>query len=317
MKVTVLAGGVGGAKMAHGFAQLIPEIQLTVIVNIGDDFDHFGLRICPDVDTVCYTLAGLANPQTGWGRKDESFHVLQQIVELGGPTWFQLGDKDLATHLERTRRLREGEKLSEVTREFCRKWGVAACVLPMSDEPVRTMVHTEEHGWIGFQDYFVRYGCEPKVMGFEFVGVQEARPAAGVMEALGESDLIVVAPSNPWVSIQPILSIKEISQVLSEKKFIAVSPIVKGKALKGPAAKMFVELGIEPSAYAVAKMYQPYLWGFVIDESDREVETRIRASGIMVLVTQTIMQTEQDRLSLAKTILTFSNENYGSKRREY
>jgi LPPG:FO 2-phospho-L-lactate transferase (EC 2.7.1.-) len=190
--VTVLAGGVGGAKLAHGFALCQPEIHLTVIVNTGDDFDHFGLRICPDLDTVCYTLAGLANPQTGWGRKEETFEVLRLVGELGGPTWFRLGDKDLATHLERTRRLREGQRLSQVVESFCSRWGITARVLPMSDDPVRTMVHTLEYGWLGFQDYFVRCACQPAVKEFAFEGIEKALPAPGVLEALERSDLIVI-----------------------------------------------------------------------------------------------------------------------------
>lgn len=308
MNVTVLAGGVGGAKLAHGFALCQPEIRLTVIVNTGDDFDHFGLRICPDLDTVCYTLAGLANPQTGWGRKEDTFEVLQCIAELGGPTWFQLGDKDLATHLERTRRLKEGQPLSEVVRSFCERWEIEVQVLPMSNDPVRTMVHTQEYGWIGFQDYFVRYGCQPTVKDFAFEGCERASPAPGVIEALEASDLIVIAPSNPWVSIQPILSLRGVSSTIHSKKAIAVSPIIQGRTIKGPAAKMYRELGIEPSALAVAQHYHPFLWGFVMDELDRGLESSLRSSGIMVLITQTIMHDERERLALAKKILTFSKE---------
>ena len=317
-RVTVLAGGVGGAKLAHGFALCQPEIHLTVIVNTGDDFDHFGLRICPDLDTVCYTLAGLANPQTGWGRRGETFEVLHQVGELGGPTWFRLGDKDLATHLERTRRLREGQRLSQVVEAFCSVWGITAQVLPMSDDPVRTMVHTLEYGWLGFQDYFVRHACLPTVKEFSFEGIEKALPAPGVLEALETSDLIVIAPSNPWVSIQPILSLKGVASLIQTKKVVAVSPIIQGQAIKGPAARMYREMGIEPSALAVARHYQPYLWGFVLDELDRGLETTLSSSGIMVLTTQTIMHNEQDRLLLAKNILSFSKaRTLEQQRREF
>lgn len=317
-RVTVLAGGVGGAKLAHGFALCQPEIYLTVIVNTGDDFDHFGLRICPDLDTVCYTLAGLANSQTGWGRKEETFEVLQQVGELGGPTWFRLGDKDLATHLERTRRLREGQRLSQVIEAFCSVWGITARVLPMSDDPVRTMVNTLEYGWLGFQDYFVRYACQPTVKEFAFEGIEKALPAPGVLEALEMSDLVVIAPSNPWVSIQPILSLKGVASIIQTKKVVAVSPIIQGRAIKGPAAKMYREMGIDPSACAVARHYQPYLWGFVMDELDRGLETDMKSSGIMVLITQTIMHNEQDRFLLAKNILSFSKaRKLEQQRREF
>ncbi len=315
MNVTILAGGVGGAKLAHGFALCQPDIHLTVIVNTGDDFDHFGLRICPDLDTVCYTLAGLANPETGWGRKDESYEVLRNVEKLGGPTWFRLGDKDLATHLERSRRLKEGQRLSEIVADFSQKWGIEARVLPMSDDPVHTMVKTREHGWLGFQDYFVRHACQPTVQEFAFVGIENALPAAGVSQALEKSDLIVFAPSNPWVSIQPILSIKGISSLIQSKKAIAVSPIIQGRTVKGPAAKMYLELGIEPSPLAVAEHYRSLLWGMVIDELDRGLESRLMSSGIMVLTTQTIMQDACDRLNLAKKILAFSKDRYLSEKR--
>lgn len=319
MKVTVLAGGVGGAKLAHGFALCQPDVCLTVIVNTADDFEHFGLRICPDLDTVCYTLAGLANPQTGWGRKDETFETLRSIGDLGGPTWFRLGDKDLATHLERTRRLREGQRLSEVVNEFCRGWGIMERVLPMSDDPVRTMVKTREYGWLGFQDYFVRHACQPTVQEFAFEGIEQALPAAGVLEALESSDLIVIAPSNPWVSIQPILSVRGVASLIQSKKAIAVSPIIQGQTIKGPAAKMYRELGIEPSPLAVAQHYDSLLWGLVIDEFDRGFESTIKSSGIMVLSTNTIMHNEQDRHILAKKILAFSKDSNPNQpqRREF
>ena len=203
MKIVALAGGVGGAKLAHGLAQILPPEDLTVIVNTGDDFEHLELTICPDLDTVCYTLAGLANPETGWGRNGETWNVISNIEKLGGPNWFRLGDQDIATHLERTRRLKEGNSLSQVTREFCEAWGIKQTVLPMSDLPVRTIVDTDE-GELAFQEYFVHRHCEPRVKGFRFDGVEEAQPTVGVREAIDLAEAVVICPSNPWVSIDPI-----------------------------------------------------------------------------------------------------------------
>src|SRR5512133_2119051 len=212
MKIVALAGGVGGAKLADGLAKVLPPENLTVIVNIGDDFDLFGLRICPDLDTVCYTLAGLANPETGWGRVGETWNVIESAAKLGGPDWFHLGDQDLGTHLERTRRLKAGQTLSQITKDFCKAWGIAQTVLPMSDQPVRTIVETEE-GDLAFQEYFVHRRCEPRVKGFRFEGLAGAEPAPGAREAIQSADAVIICPSNPWVSIDPILRvIKEIKK---------------------------------------------------------------------------------------------------------
>ena len=207
MKIVALAGGVGGAKLADGLAQLLPPDDLTVVVNTGDDFEHLGLSISPDVDTVCYTLAGLANPETGWGLQAETFQVLDNIQKLGGPGWFHIGDKDLATHLERTRRLREGQSISQITRHFCQAWGVRHLVLPMSNDPVRTMVKTPDSGELSFQEYFVHRNCEPQVRGFRFAGIETAQPAPGVLSSIKAADAVVLCPSNPWVSIDPILAL--------------------------------------------------------------------------------------------------------------
>jgi LPPG:FO 2-phospho-L-lactate transferase len=206
LKIVALAGGVGGAKLAHGLAQVLHPEDLTVIVNTGDDFEHYGLYICPDLDTVCYTLAGLANPETGWGRVKESWNVIENASKLGGPDWFRLGDQDLGTHLERTRRLKEGQTLSQITKDFCKAWGVEHVVLPMSDNPVRTIVETEE-GDLAFQEYFVYRRCEPRVTGFRFDGVELAELAAGLREAIQSADAVIICPSNPWVSIDPILHV--------------------------------------------------------------------------------------------------------------
>lgn len=300
MKIVALAGGVGGAKLADGLAQLLPPKNLTIIVNTGDDFEHLGLYISPDLDTVCYTLAGLANPKTGWGRAGETYHLLESLAFLGGETWFRLGDKDLATHLERTRRLHAGETLSDITSLFCRAWGVRHTVLPMSDGSVRTMVNTLEFGELPFQEYFVHQRCEPKVKGFRFVGIESARAAPGVLEAIESADAVVVCPSNPWVSIDPILAVTGIRSALDQKKVTAVSPIISGKTVKGPAAKMYSELGVRPSALAVAEHYSSLLTGFVMDRLDAKLAEEI---SIPTMVTDTLMPTQDHRRRLAQDVL--------------
>lgn len=297
MKITALAGGVGGAKLAHGLAQILPPEDLTIIVNTGDDFEHLGLSICPDLDTVCYTLAGLANPETGWGRVNETWNTIANIEKLGGPNWFRLGDQDIATHLERTRRLKGGETLSQITKDFCKAWGIQPTILPMTDAPVRTIVDSDE-GELAFQEYFVHRQCGPKVKGFRFDGVEAAEPAFGVREAVESADAIVICPSNPWVSVDPILRVIP----LPKKKIVAVSPIIGGKTVKGPAAKMYAELGIEPSALAVAEHYRDLLSGFVLDNVDAHLSDKIRTR---TLVTDTLMNSLTDRARLAMDVLHF------------
>ncbi len=302
MKVVALAGGVGGAKLADGLAGNLPPGGLTVIVNTGDDFEHYGLNICPDLDTVCYMLAGLHNPETGWGRASESWHAFENVALLGGPTWFRLGDRDLGTHLERTRRLRAGERLSAITADFCAAWGIRARVLPMSDQPIPTIVMTDE-GELAFQEYFVARQCQPKVTGFRFEGVLQAKPAPGVLEAIQTAEVAVICPSNPWVSIDPILAVPGVRDELLKKRVVAVSPLVGGKAIKGPAAKMFTELEIEPSAAAVAAHYGGLLSGFVLDKMDENLTKSIR---LKTLITDTIMVEKQDRLRLGEEVLSFA-----------
>lgn len=300
MKIVALAGGVGGAKLAHGLANVLSPEDLTVIVNTGDDFEHYGLYICPDLDTVCYTLAGLANPDTGWGRTDETWNVIEQAAQLGGPAWFRLGDKDLGTHLERTRRLKHGQTLSQVTKDFCKAWGIQPTILPMSDQPVRTIVETED-GPLAFQEYFVHRRCEPRVTGFRFEGVESAEPAPGTRKALQSADIVIICPSNPWVSIDPILHvIKGI-----DKPVIAVSPIIGGQTIKGPAAKMYRELGIEPSALAVARHYGDLISGFVLDTIDQQLEGAIRSLNMRTCVTNTWMKSHDERRQLAIDVLNF------------
>jgi LPPG:FO 2-phospho-L-lactate transferase len=317
MKVTALAGGVGGAKLADGLAQALPPGDLSIIVNTGDDFQHLGLTICPDLDTICYTLAGLANPETGWGVKNETWHALDTLEALGGPVWFRLGDHDLGTHLERSRRLHEGQTLSQVTESFCHAWGVASRVIPMSDQPIPTTVYTDE-GPLSFQEYFVHRRCEPRVSGFFFEGVETSRPASGVIEALMNAELVIICPSNPWVSIAPILALPGVKKTMLGKLVVAVSPIVGGRAIKGPAAKMYQELGINPSASAVAMQYGSstqggILTGFILDNLDTTQSMEIEKSGMQVLITDTVMLAPADRLRLAQEILLFGKSLLDAK----
>ena len=310
MKIAALAGGVGGAKLAHGLAQAlaqqgVPPEALTVIVNTGDDFEHLGLPISPDVDTVMYTLAGLANSETGWGLAGETWRFLDALGKLGGETWFRLGDRDLATHVERRRRLDAGQTLTEVTRALCGALDVRVSVLPMSDDPLRTVVQTDE-GELGFQEYFVHRQCRPRVSGFVFAGAGQAQPTAQVLEALTTADLIVFCPSNPFVSVGPILSLPGVTDRVRARPALAVSPIVGGQALKGPAGKMLAELGLDVSAAAVAGYYRGLLQYFVLDAVDESLSGGLRGQGLRVLVTDTVMRTDADRAHLAEQVLNFA-----------
>ena len=305
MNVVALAGGVGGAKLGHGLAQILAPEQLTVIVNTGDDFEHLGLRISPDLDTVLYTLAGLANPETGWGLAGETWNFLGALERLGGETWFRLGDRDLALHIERTRRLKAGETLTQVTLSLGQRLGVGPRLLPMTDDAVRTHVATAG-GRLPFQEYFVHQRCQPVVTGFVFDGIDGARPTEAVMHALAEADLIVVCPSNPFVSVDPILSLAGVRERVARTGVVAVSPIVGGQALKGPAAKMLAELGMEVTPVAVARHYAGLLRGFVLDTVDVALAPQVEALGVRVLVTDTIMKSDADRARLAAETLRFA-----------
>jgi LPPG:FO 2-phospho-L-lactate transferase len=305
MNVVALAGGVGGAKLAHGLAMVLPPESLTVVVNTGDDFEHLGFHISPDVDTVLYTLAGLANAETGWGLAGETWSFLDALGRLGGETWFRLGDRDLATHVERRRRLLAGQSLTEVTRALCAALGVRAAVLPMSDDRLRTLVQTDE-GELGFQEYFVHRQCRPKVTGFVFDGLERARPSAQVVQALTAADLVVLCPSNPFVSLGPILALPGVKELVRARLTLAVSPIVAGQALKGPAGKMLAELGLESSATAVAQYYDGLLRLFVLDELDESLSAEVRGQGLRVLVTDTIMRSDAGRARLAQQVLDFA-----------
>lgn len=298
LKVAVLAGGVGGAKLVLGFDRILEAGNLSVIVNTGDDFRHFGLQICPDLDSVCYALAGLANKTYGWGQENESWQVANALADLGAPTWFQLGDRDLATHLERTRLLESGKSLQDATQILCNRFGILSQVYPMTDEPAATMIETKQGSLLTFQDYLVRLSAEPEVARVVLAEAERAELLPASKKAIEEADLVVLAPSNPWVSIDPILTLKDIRKILTSKTVYAVSPIIQGKALKGPAAKMFAELGIEPSSQAVLDHYRDFLDVFVYDLSDdqlldQEVET---------VQLQTIMKTDEDKIALAEAI---------------
>jgi LPPG:FO 2-phospho-L-lactate transferase len=302
MKIAALAGGVGGAKLADGLAQILSPEDLTIIVNTGDDFEHLGLGISPDLDTVCYTLAGLANPVTGWGRLNETFALLDNLQKLGGPSWFRLGDQDTATHLERTQRFLEGQTLSQITKDFCSKWGVRQTILPMSNHPIHTMVETIEDGELSFQEYFVRQKCNPIIKGFRFAGMESALPAPGVLDAIMQAEGIIICPSNPFVSIDTILGITGIRQALTGKIVVAVSPIIDGRTVKGPAAKMFIELGLPPTALTVARHYGSLLSGFILDEVDSNLK---HFFSIPTLFSNILMKSQNDRKRLAEDVLNF------------
>lgn len=305
--IVALAGGVGGAKLAQGLAAVAAD--LTVIVNTADDFELYGLHISPDLDTVMYTLAGLANPATGWGISDESWGFMAMLGQYGEEAWFRLGDRDLATHVLRTMRLRMGQSLTTVTAELAAALGIKARLLPMCNQPVSTLVNTPD-GWLGFQDYFVRRHHQDRVLEVSFSGIEDADLSAEVDEALRGAEAVVFCPSNPIVSIGPILAVDGMRDLLAELgqrvPIVAVSPIVGGKALKGPADAMLSSLGDEPSALGVARLYAGLVRGMVIDHADADLQPAIEALGMRVLVTQTVMGGTDDRARLAGEVLNFT-----------
>jgi len=301
--IIALSGGVGGAKLALGLSRVMPPEELFVVVNTADDFEHLGLSISPDIDTVTYTLSGLANRELGWGRHDETWSFMETMESLGGDTWFRLGDRDLAMHVERTRRLNRGETLSAVTADLCQRLGIKSRVVPMSDDPVRTRLRTAD-GWLDFQEYFVHLRCEPVVHELLFQGAGAARAHPEFLSALANPTLqaIVICPSNPFISVEPILAIPGVRQAMidSPAPIIAVSPIIAGQAVKGPTAKMMTELGMDPSAGTVAHRYHDLLDGYVIDHADMSEVVSIDAK---VTLAQTLMRTMEDREALARTVL--------------
>jgi LPPG:FO 2-phospho-L-lactate transferase len=300
-----LAGGVGGAKLAHGLSRILAPEDLAIVVNVGDDFEHLGLHVSPDIDTVVYTLAGIANPETGWGVAGETWSFMDALGALGGETWFRLGDRDLAAHVERTRLLGEGAPLSAVTTRLARKLGVAAAIVPASDDPVRTFVATDE-GELEFQHYFVRRHCAPRVSSLSYRNADTARPALVDGRPWTEMEIagVIICPSNPYLSIAPILAMPAAHARLKDRRFpvAAVSPIVAGQALKGPAAKIMAELGTEPSALAVARFYAGLVDFFVIDRSDAALADDIRAVGMEPVVMDSVMTSVADRERLAREI---------------
>ena len=311
-----LSGGVGGAKLALGLSDVLDDPRrLTIVANTGDDFEHLGLKVCPDLDTLTYTLAGLANAETGWGRAGESGAFMEALGALGGETWFFLGDKDLAIHVERTRRLNAGESLSAVTAALCERLGIRARIVPMSDDPVPTIVETPE-GPLAFQHYFVRERCRPTVLGFRHEGATQARASAGFLDALAAPDLgaVIVCPSNPYISIDPILAVPSVRAALASCRapVIAVSPIIGGQAVKGPTAKMMFDRGIAPSAAAIAEHYAGLIDGFVLDEADHAEAAALAATGLAVEVTATMMIARADKQALARAVLDFAGQISGA-----
>jgi LPPG:FO 2-phospho-L-lactate transferase len=299
-QVVALSGGIGGAKLALGLSHVLPAEELLIVANTGDDFEHLGLSISPDIDTLTYTLAGLDNPQLGWGRRDESWNFMAALEALGGETWFRLGDRDLATHIERSRRLRAGETLSAITADFSRRLGIGPRLLPMSDDAVRTRIRSDE-GWLDFQHWFVRLQCRPAVREVIFEGAAQARPQPAVLRALAERPrAIIICPSNPLISVEPILAVPGIREAIAQSgaPVVAVSPIIAGQAVKGPTAKMLSELGTSPSAAAVAQRYGGLLTGYVMEAEDD-------ASGIdaRVFRAPTLMKTLEDKIALARAVL--------------
>jgi LPPG:FO 2-phospho-L-lactate transferase len=303
-RFVALSGGVGGAKLALGLAHLLGE-RLAVIVNTGDDFRHLGLHVSPDVDTALYTLAGVVNPQTGWGRSEETWTFMQALATLGGPAWFRLGDGDLATHVVRTAGLAAGGSLTTITADLARRLGVAAHVLPMSDAPVRTVLDTEM-GQLAFQDYFVREQCRPAVKGIAYEGAASAQATPLVVEALTAPDLagVIICPSNPWLSIDPIMAVQGMASALRARgvPVVAVSPLIAGQAVKGPVAKIMDELAVRRDCRGIAQHYAGLIDGMVIDEQDQALA---REMPLPVVAVNTLMLTLDDKIALAKTCMAF------------
>ena len=308
--IVALAGGVGAARFLDGLARVVSPERLLVVGNTADDADIHGLHVSPDLDTVMYTLAGLAHPEHGWGLRGDSFRCLEALGRLGAETWFQLGDVDLATHLFRTERLREGRTLAEVTAELAKAFGVRGRLVPMSNSPVRSMIETAS-GDLEFQTYFVRRHARDRVLGVRWHGIEAARPAPGILESIGKAEAIIVCPSNPFISIGPILAIPGIREALRQNRsrVVAISPIVGGRALKGPAARMMKSMRLPVAASEVAKLYCDFLGVFVLDNKDRKQSAEIERLGIRPVVTNTIMSGLRERKALAKTVARELNVN--------
>jgi len=312
--VLALCGGVGGAKLAAGLAAVLPPERLTIVVNTGDDFEHIGLSVSPDIDTVVYTLSGLSDPVRGWGVVDESWQAMAQLGRLGEAQWFMLGDRDLAMHLARTRRLHAGETLSEITADLAQRLGIAPAIVPMTDDPVRTKVLTDQ-GELDFQRYFVAEQCRPEARAIRFEGAERARPSPGFARALAREDLgcVIVGPSNPYLSVDPLLALPGVSDRLAALKAprLAVSPIVAGKAIKGPLAKLMGELGASVDVAGIARHYLGLIDQLIVDESDRSRIADVEAVGVHAALAPTIMTSHVDRVALAKAVLAEAGVTYG------
>lgn len=304
MKVTLLAGGTGGTKLAHGFALLEPSVELTVVANVGDDFELHGLHVSPDIDALLYTLGGLIDAERGWGIRGDTLTAHAMLERYGRPGWFTVGDADLATHVERTRRLGEGQSLTDAIAAMAAALGIGTRILPATDEPLRTRVETDE-GPLDFQDYFVRRHQEPEVRAVIFEGAETARPTAAVLEAIADADLIIIGPSNPLVSIGPILALAGVPKALTDALApkVAVSPIVAGRALKGPADRMLASLGHEPTAVGVARIYAGIVDRFVLDDADAPLAPEVGSLGMAAGVMPTVMRDEGDRRALAASLI--------------
>lgn len=300
-RIVVLVGGVGGAKLAHGLAQIVKPENLTIVVNTGDDFWHYGLRVCPDLDTVFYTLSGLVDPVNGWGVAEDTTTTLESLRRYGEDGWFRLGDRDLATHLLRSLWLREGWTLTRVMDELRARLGVPQRLLPMTDADVATVVDTVEHGELAFQDYFVRHRWQPTVTAIRYRGIETAAIPPEVADAIAGADAILFGPSNPWLSIAPILALPGMRELIRSRDVprVALSPIIQGSAVKGPAAKLMAELGYEPSAESVARYYGDLINGYVYDERD----AGLNLSVARAVTFDTLMQTQADRARLAGQML--------------
>ena len=311
--VLTISGGVGGAKLALGLYRVLPPDELTIVANTADDFEHLGLSISPDLDTLMYTLAGISNAETGWGRAGETWTFMQALEQLGGETWFCLGDADLATHIERTQGLKAGRSLTEITDQLCRRLGVEARLLPMTDDPVRTMVKTSDRS-LPFQQYFVKLRCEPAVVGFEFEGIEAAQPNPEFLKLIQDRRLraLIICPSNPFISIDPVLSLPGVRAALGScaAPVVAVSPLIGDRAVKGPTAKMMNEMGIPSSSVEVAGYYGSLLGGFVADVQDEDSMSEL---PLPVHTTQTLMRSLADRERLAREVLSFADRLKGSR----
>lgn len=300
MKIVLFVGGVGGAKLAYGLANILPSEDLTIIVNTGDDFWHYGLRICPDLDTIMYTLSGHVNPAFGWGVVDDTFHTLEALEKFGDAPWFKLGDRDLATHMMRTHMLRQGHSLTSITKHLASSLDIGCTMVPMSDSPVATRIDTFEHGKLDFQEYFVKHRWQPHARSLHYDGADRASISAAVFAAIQDADALVIGPSNPWLSIAPILAVNGMRDLILGRAIprIAVTPIIQGAAVKGPTAKLMREFNLEVSTRSVVEYYGDVINGFVYDGRDNDLDVAIRSTAL-----DTLMDTNEKRNALAQNVL--------------